>query len=210
VKATRKRISIAVGTGVLVAVLGYAAYLLKVPPFEEQAGDIAESSLCDSMGPSSHSVAALKKALPGAASYAFDDDVTLRGSAQDDSYTSACFVSGGGRELMTVRTQMMRAESAQSWIESEIEQYADNPSRLTSFERDGRGVASPSVAAVFVPCVSQGVIPGGQYNLSVVVHLKEPGEASGAEKRSALIALARSAATYAHSEARCDVPSRVS
>ncbi|MEV5340581.1 hypothetical protein AB0K93_19215 [Streptomyces sp. NPDC052676] len=208
--AARKRMSIAIGAGVVVVLLGCAAYLLKIPPFEEQAGEITENSLCDSMGPSPQSVASLKKALPGAASYGFADDVTLRGSVQDDSYTSTCFVSGGGKELMTVRTQMMRAESARSWVDSEIKQYAGDPSRLTSFEAGERGVASPSVAAVFVPCVSRGVIPGGQYNLSVVVHLKEPGEVSAARTRSALIDLARSAATYAHSEAKCEMPSRIS
>ncbi|WP_171114374.1 MULTISPECIES: hypothetical protein [Streptomyces] len=172
-------------------------------------GEISQSAVCESLGPDHQSVAALKSVLPQAASYTFDDEVNLRVGDRDDNYTSACFVSGDGEELMSARTQMMRAESAQSWVGDEIEQYAKDSSPLTSFEAGAKGVASSSVAAVLVPCASEGKIPGGQYNLSVVVQLKEMGDSETAKARSALIKLAKNAASYAHGKAKCDMPSTV-
>ncbi|MBZ9638495.1 hypothetical protein [Streptomyces sp. PSKA30] len=206
---TRAKVRIAVGAVVTLGLLGCAAYLFEIPPFDEQVGEIAESAVCESLGPSSKSVTALKSVLPEASSYAFDDDVTLRVDEQDDGFTSDCFVSGGGKEVMSARTQMMRADSAQNWVSGEVEQYVEDSSQLTSFDAGAKGVASSSVAAVFVPCTSAGKIPGGQYNLSVVVQLKESKGASTAQTRSGLIELAKSAASYAHAQAKCDMPSTV-
>lgn len=196
---------IAVVTVVLVGVLG-ALYLLKAPPFGEDTGDIEASAVCDSLGQGSQSVGALRSALPEKPSYAFDDDVNLRVDEQDSSYSSDCFVSGGGDQLLSARTQMIRDEPFQNWVDSEVSQYAEGHDRLMSFSVGPKGTASPSVAAVFVPCTSPGKIPGGQYNLSVVVHLEKAGKASAADTRAGLIALAKNAATYAHTKAKCDIP----
>ncbi|MFJ5264636.1 hypothetical protein ACIQAC_29680 [Streptomyces sp. NPDC088387] len=209
-KITWTRVPIAVGVAVAVVLLAGAAYLFNLPPFDSAVGEIRQNAVCASLGQSGQSVSALKSVLPEESSYAFDDDVTLRVDDGDDGYSSDCSVTGGDKELMTARTQMMRAESVQSWVSGEVEQYADGSGRLTSFEARAEGVASSSVAAVFVPCSSEGKIPGGQYNLSVVVQLKEQGESGSSETRSSLIELAKGAATFAHAQAKCDMPSTVS
>ncbi|WP_437059883.1 hypothetical protein [Streptomyces sp. enrichment culture] len=61
------------------------------------------------------------------------------------------------------------------------------------------------MAAVFVPCTSVGKIPGGQYNLSVVVHLEEAGKADDADIREGLVELAKNASAFAHGRAKCDI-----
>ncbi|MHC3453247.1 hypothetical protein [Streptomyces prasinus] len=195
---------IAVVAVVLVGALG-ALHLLKVPPFEEDTGDIEASSVCDSLGQGSQSVGALRSVLPEKSSYAFDDDVNLRMDEQDSSYRSDCFVSGDGDQLLSARTEMIRDEPFQNWVGSEVAQYAEGHDRLTPFATGPKGTASPSVAAVFAPCTSPGKIPGGQYNLSVVVHLEKAGKASDAETRAGLVELAKNAAKYAHTKARCDI-----
>ncbi|WP_063896469.1 hypothetical protein [Streptomyces prasinus] len=195
---------IAVVAVVLVGALG-ALYLLKVPPFEEDTGDIEASSVCDSLGQGSQSVGALRSVLPEKSSYAFDDDVNLRMDEQDSSYRSDCFVSGDGDQLLSARTEMIRDEPFQNWVDSEVTQHSERDDHLTPFATGPKGTALPSVAAFFMPCTSPGNIPGGQYNLSVVVHLKKAGTASATDTRASLIELAKNAAKYAHTKARCDI-----
>ncbi|MFF1453454.1 hypothetical protein ACFVYF_35755 [Streptomyces sp. NPDC058274] len=131
--ATRAKLLIA-GTAVAVGGLLAAAYLFRFSPFNDGTGKIAASAVCESLGPSSQSLPALKSVLPKNSSYAFDDDVTLRVDDGDDSYGSACSVAGGRQELMSARTQMMRAEPGASWVDGEIQQYAKGSDQLTSFE----------------------------------------------------------------------------
>ncbi|MER5843493.1 hypothetical protein ABT099_24995 [Streptomyces prasinus] len=185
-----------------------ALYLLKVPPFGDETGKIEASAVCDSLGQVAQSVGALRSVLPENSSYASDDDVNLRVDEQDSSYSSDCFVSGGGDQLLSARTQMIRDEPFQNWVDSEVAQYAEGHDRLAPFTTGPKGTASPSVAAVFAPCTSPGKIPGGQYNLSVVVHLEKAGKASDAETQAGLVELAKNAAKYAHTKARCDISLR--
>ncbi|AZM75185.1 hypothetical protein D1J63_09570 [Streptomyces sp. KPB2] len=180
-----------------------AAALLKIPPFSDDAGKIEASEVCESLGPASQSVDALRSVLPEEPSYSFTDDVNVRVDIHDDSYRSDCFVSAGGRQLLGARTQMMRDEPTQSWIDGEV---AGKTDQLKPFSSDVHGVASSSVAAVFLPCTSAGNIPGGQYNLSVVIHLEEAGNAGTLETRAGLVELAKSAASFAHDKAKCDIP----
>jgi hypothetical protein len=207
--ARSTNLSVVIGAVAFVSVLVGTAYLFKLPPFKEEVGQIEVSAVCDSLDPSPRTVDLLKSVLPQQPSYAFDEDVTLRAGDHDDSYSSACFISGDGHQLLSVRTQMMRAESTQSWVDSEVTQRTEESGALTPFGSGSKGVASPAVAAIFVPCASAGKIPGGQYNLSVVVHLERAGDASEEKARAGLIELAKSAATYAHIKAKCDMPSRV-
>ncbi|MFI8950815.1 hypothetical protein ACIGO6_30375 [Streptomyces sp. NPDC053750] len=192
----------------LAAICG-AAYLLKVPPFAEETGDIAAGAVCDSLGLASQAADALESVLPAETSYAFNDEVHLRVDDQDDSYRSYCSVSGDGDQLMSVRTEMMRDEPLKSWIDSEVAEFASRE-QLTPFTANDKSAASPSVAAIFMPCASPGKIPGGQYNISVVVHLEKAGKVSDADRRATLIELATSTATYAYGKAKCDASSELS
>ncbi|MEU9594653.1 hypothetical protein AB0D84_33705 [Streptomyces sp. NPDC048193] len=200
----RSGYALAVVAVVVVGVFG-ALYFFKAPPFGEDAGNIEASAVCDSLGSGSRAAGALRTVLPEESSYAFDDDVNLRADERDSGYGSDCFVSGGGDQLLRARTQMIRDEPFESWADGEVAQYADGKGRLTPFTTGLMGAASPSVAAVLVPCTSAGKIPGGQYDLSVVVHLEKAGKANDADTRAGLIDLAKNAATYAHAKAKCDI-----
>ncbi|MCX5034978.1 MULTISPECIES: hypothetical protein [Streptomyces] len=202
--ASRTVYVIAIAAVALAGVFG-AAYLLKMPPFSDDPGHIEANEVCKSLGPTSQAVDALRSVLPEESSYSFNDDVSVRVDNHDDSYRSDCFVSAGGRQLLGARTQMMRDEPTQSWIDGEVAQVAGERNQLRPFSAEVRGVASSSVAAVFLPCASAGNIPGGQYNLSVVIHLEEAGKAENTETRAGLIELAKSAATLAHDRAKCDI-----
>ncbi|MET9825534.1 hypothetical protein ABZ038_28680 [Streptomyces sp. NPDC006349] len=202
--ARRNGYVIAIAVVALVGVLG-VTFLLKIPPFSEDMGDIEASDVCNSLGSESQSADALRSVLPEESSYTFDDDVNLRVDDHDDSYRSDCFVSAGDRQLLTARTQMMRDEPTQSWLDGEVTKVAGEKAHLRPFTAGVSGVASASVAAVFLPCTSAGKIPGGQYNLSVVVHLDEAGEAEGADTQAGLVELAKNAAAFAHDRAKCDI-----
>ncbi|MFF8034381.1 hypothetical protein [Streptomyces sp. NPDC016626] len=194
---------------VMLVFLGGAAYLFKVPPFSKEKGEIDASAVCDSLGSASQARKELASALPEKSSYALDDEIHLRMDDHDDSYRSYCSVSGDGDQLMSVSTEMMRDEPLRGWIKSEVAEFAGQQ-QLTPFLEKVKSAASPSVAAVFMPCASPGKIPGGQYNISAVVHLEKAGEESDTDRRMALIELAKSTVAYAHDEGNCDIPSEVS
>ncbi|MFD7065012.1 hypothetical protein [Streptomyces sp. NPDC059906] len=188
--------------------LGGAAYLFRIPPFSEKKGEINASAVCQSLGSASKATTVLTSVLAEASSYAFDDEVHLRGD-DDDSYRSHCFVSGDGDQLMSVTSEMMRDEPLEDWVESEVAESAGQQ-RLSPFLGDVKSAASESVAAIFMPCVSPGNIPGGQYNISVVVHLKNAKNVSSTDRQNSLIELAKGAAAYAHDKGKCNAPSELS
>ncbi|MFI2508398.1 hypothetical protein [Streptomyces sp. NPDC018972] len=196
-------------TAVMLAALGGAAYLFGAPPFSKEKGEIDASAVCNSLGSASQARRALTSVLPEKSSYAFDDEVHLRVGDHDDSYRSYCSISGDGDQLMSVSTTMMRDEPLEGWINSEVVEFAGRQ-QLTPFLAKIKSAASPSVAAVFMPCVSPGKIPGGQYNISAVVHLEKAGKASDTDRRMALIELAKSTVVYAHDKGNCDMSSDLS
>ncbi|MFI7394317.1 hypothetical protein [Streptomyces tendae] len=193
---------------IALAALGCAAYLFRIPPFSEESGEISASAVCQSLGSASRAKTALTSVLPEASSYAFDDEVQLRTDG-DDSYRSDCLVSGDGNQLMSVTAEMMRDEPFKDWVESEVAESAGQQ-HLSPFLGEVKSAASPSVAAIFMPCVSPGNIPGGQYNISIVVHLKNAKNASATDRRKSLIELAKGAAEYAQDKGRCNAPSELS
>ncbi|WP_309243842.1 hypothetical protein [Streptomyces sp. CAI-85] len=189
------------------ALLAGAAFLFKMPPFEQERA-IEASEVCASLGTSSSAAEALREVLPAESSYSFDDDVTPRVDAADAGYESACFVSGGGEQLLVADVRLMADEEGESWTGWVRGTAASDASvtSLTPFPGGKKAVASGRFAAVFVPCTSAGHIPGGQYNLSISVELKKPGDAGAAANRAELIKLATNAASFAHTEAKCDLP----
>ncbi|MEU7415628.1 hypothetical protein [Streptomyces antibioticus] len=205
-KIAHRTILLASGALGALALLGGAAFLLRVPPFGQKGG-IEASEVCASLGTSSSAAEALREVLPAESSYSFDDDVTSRVDATDTGYESACFVSGGGEQLLVADVRLMADEEEGSWTEWVRGTAASDASvtALTPFPAGKKAVASGRFAAVFVPCTSAGHIPGGQYNLSVSVELKKPGGAGAAANRAELIKLATNAASFAHTEAKCDL-----
>lgn len=207
--AVQKRIMVPVATLAGIGLITATAYLLDLPPFEPQQGTIESSEVCDSLGLSSSAVTALRQVLPPESSYSFQETPGIRVGQNDGSYTSSCFVNGEDKIILSARTQMMLAEPSKDWVESEVLDEMGNGQDLKTFTAGERGVASPRIAAILVPCASTGEIPGGRYNLSVLVKLKESGGTNQKKARKSLIDLALGAAHFSHQKARCDLPAKL-
>ncbi|WP_190138069.1 hypothetical protein [Streptomyces longispororuber] len=110
---------------------------------------------------------------------------------------------------MSARTEMMRAEPPRGWAKAEVFDGQQNSDEYHSFPAGDKGLVSPTQAAVFVPCLADGKVPGGEYNLSVIVQLKQAVESSEDEARKKLTELTVRAAKFAHQDAGCGLPSRL-
>ncbi|MEV0736255.1 hypothetical protein AB0I51_09835 [Streptomyces sp. NPDC050549] len=204
-KLTRSKILLACAVFVSLALLAGIAYVVKLPPFEEKLGDIQASDVCATMGSAPTSAAALKRVLPEKSSYSFDNSLTdLRLDTTDDTYQTDCTVDGGGEQLAWTGTELLEYDTTEAWAEEVLGQY-DSVSSLTPFTAGDKALASSKVAAVYLPCTSHGVYR----HLSVVVNLKKKGDAGESTLRAGLITLARNAAEYAHTKAKCDTPNNL-
>ncbi|MBK3576832.1 hypothetical protein JHN63_24095 [Streptomyces sp. MBT65] len=189
---------------VSLALLVGIAYAVKLPPFEE-VGDIQASDVCTTMGSASTSAAALKRVLPEKSSYSFDDSLTdLRLDDTDDTYQTDCAVDGDGEQLAWTGAELLEYDTTQTWAEEVLGQY-DSVSSLTPFTAGDKALASAKVAAIYLPCTSH----GASRHLSVVVNLKKQGNADDSALRDGLITLARNAAEYAHTKAKCDAQAKL-
>lgn len=173
----------------------------------EDKSEIKADEVCPSLGSSSNAAEALRKVLPEESSYSFEDDVKPRAAVTDTVYEPSCFVSGSGKQLLVAKSLLMRDESAASWTRWVKGTAANNASvaSLTPFTDDKKAVASSRFAAIFMPCTSAGKVPGGQYNVSVSVELKQAGSTSDTAARDELIKLVKHAASYSHGKAKCDM-----
>lgn len=213
--ATKRKVLVAslamlAGVGLLAGV----AYVAHVPPFE-QRGAISAGDLCESLGDAGKAIPALEQALPSKSDYSFRDRVNGRVPGTEGDYTSTCSVNGDSEQLLTVRTEMMligpkpTPATTAGWTK-EVKENTASRGPFKSFNAGNGAVASPGMSAVLLPCVPPGEIPGGEYDLSVVVTLKQwDEEASETKTRQSLIDLTRSAAHYAHKKARCGLAAKV-
>ncbi|MGW0510791.1 hypothetical protein ACWD1W_16175 [Streptomyces olivaceoviridis] len=202
---TRSKAMIAGGAALLICLVGGVLFVLGLPPFDEEKGEIKASEVCRTLGSSSSSAAALKRVLPDKSSYSFDDAVTdPRRDDTDVSYATSCFVDGDGKQLVAATAEMLQYDSADEWVKDVVEESVP-ASSVTSFSAGDKAVASGKMAAIYVPCLTRG---SGQH-LSIVVQLKQSGSAGDDQLREGLISLARNAAVFAHQKAKCDAPAKV-
>ncbi|MDN3265872.1 hypothetical protein QWJ26_40030 [Streptomyces sp. CSDS2] len=189
----------------MLCLIGVILYAMGLPPFGEEKGNIKAAEVCRTLGPSTGSAAALKKILPDKSSYAFDDAITdARTDDMDFSYATSCFVDGDGKQLVAATAEMLQYDTADEWVKDVVEESVP-ASSVKPFSAGDKAVASDKIAAVYVPCVVRG---RGQH-LSIVVELKQRGNAGDEQLREGLISLARNAALFAHHKAKCDAPSKV-
>ncbi|WP_327679592.1 hypothetical protein [Streptomyces sp. NBC_00467] len=204
-------VPIALLTGV--SVLTGVAYVAGFPPFEER-GTIDAGTMCESLGNSSKVFSSLERVLPSQSRYSFDDEVTSRANSTDDNYASGCFVRGDTEQMLSVRTEMMligpepTRSTVADWADG-IQTNSPDRRPFNSFAAGNGAVASSRTSAILVPCTPPGEIPGGEYDLSVVVTLKGNSRAGDTESRQSLIDLVRSAADYAHRNARCELSAKL-
>jgi hypothetical protein len=203
---TRAKLLLVIGVVCTLALLTGIAYAFTLPPFKKK-GEIKADEVCASLGSSSSAADVLRKVLPEEPSYSFDNDVKPRTDVTETGYESSCFVSGGGQQLLVAQARLMPDESATSWTDWVKGTAANKASAasLTPFPAGKKAVASTRFAAIFTPCTSAGKVPGGQYNVSISVELKRAGGSGDSTTRDELIKLAKNAASYAHTEAKCDM-----
>lgn len=203
-KFNRPKILIPAGVASAVVLTLAVLYALGIPPFKETR-EIKADEVCGSLGNAARTEAALREILPKKSDYSSRDDINdSRTDEQDSSYGTYCFVYGDGKQVVVARAELLEYEDTDLWVKEVVEQLVPS-APLTNFEAGDRAVASSRVAAIYSPCLSRGA---NRY-LSVDVHLKEEGSVGDSELRSGLIKLAENATLYAHSRARCDLPSKV-
>ncbi|MEU6991420.1 hypothetical protein ABZ953_12285 [Streptomyces sp. NPDC046465] len=203
-KTYRAPIALTVAASLAVGIV----YLSGISTSEDRATVKAADS-CSSLK-TDRAITALNRALPNRSEYSFDEDPEeARPVEATDTYSNSCFVRADRDILLSARARMMVAEPPNTWEEEVFKDVSSGGRRVTGFAAGIRGLASPEKAAVFIPCVPKGEIPGGGYNLSVVVDLKERGDVSDAKLREDLISLTLSAANYAHKSSKCTLPSRI-
>jgi hypothetical protein len=203
--STRTKSLLAGGAALLLCLAAGALYALGLPPFKDKKGEIKAAEVCRTLGSSSSSAAALKRVLPDRSSYAFQDAVTdPRRDDMDSSYSASCFVNGDGRLLLVVTAEMAQYDETDAWVKDVVENNRP-ASSVRPFSAGDKAIASDRVAAVYLPCVARASGP----HLSVVAQLKQPGGADDDQLRKGLISLVRNTALYAHQDAKCDAPSKV-
>ncbi|MFC6067816.1 hypothetical protein [Streptomyces ochraceiscleroticus] len=206
----RKRLAIILATGVLM--LAAAVVALSVagfPPFEKK-GTVDSASVCTSLGGGDATPEDVENVLPAAEEYTFEDDDPARSDPSQSTFESSCFVSADGKTALSVRTEMVRAASAGLWAKHSVanNEYVGSRQAKT-FDAGESALSGKRFAAVYVPCVSDGKIPGGVRNVSVVARAMSQPSADPEVAERSLKALLLDAARHAHSRAKCDLPSKL-
>ncbi|MFF3750009.1 hypothetical protein ACFYYH_06015 [Streptomyces sp. NPDC002018] len=210
--AASKRITLVAGAFLLLLVaFGAVAYAVGLPPFEKR-GEISADRVCGSLGDGEAAAAALPDALPERSAYRFSGQEGRRNDELSDQFTSNCFVSADGKPVLGVTAELVTSPSPEAWSERVIKDESvagETGGRPKDFTAGDGALASGRLAAVYVPCVSEGVIPGGPRHLSVVARAVEAPDSSEEAARRSLADLALVMARHAHEQANCDLPSRL-
>lgn len=166
--------------------------------------------MCKALGGGDDIVAALRDALPDASNYTFQDTDKVRSDPRNSSFNSDCSVWVDGKTALVTSAEMMRSDPPELWREGVV---ADNESLSAGQARDfsagDSALSGDSFAAIYVPCVPSGTIPGGNYSLSVQVRAVQRSAAPADAAQQSLVKLVLSAAEHAHKQAKCDLPSKL-
>ncbi|MFE5598917.1 hypothetical protein ACFQ8O_06970 [Streptomyces coelicoflavus] len=203
-KITDRKVIIPFGLSV-VLVLGIGLlYVFDAPPFREERGTIKADAVCATLGDAKSAAVTLKKILPDASSYEFEDSTTdTRTSGLDDTYESSCFVDGNGSQLLSARVTMLEYGEPDAWVQDAVVPF-ESASALAPFSAGEKSVASNRVAAIYTRCTSH----GGNQHLSVIVRLTREGSAGEMAQRQGLIDLAQETSAHAYKAARCDATAK--
>ncbi|WP_181765251.1 hypothetical protein [Streptomyces albidus (ex Kaewkla and Franco 2022)] len=199
------------GVLALVVALLYSGigYFTGAVPFPVQKrGEITADEACRSFGDGKRAAAQLEKVLPSRGEYGARGSTPPRASDQD-SWEASCFISGDGDRLLYASSELAAYGSAESWLEAPSRDHVGEGGKSHTFQAGEAAVVTERTAEVLVPCVPEGEMPGGAYQLGVVVHAQKPLEGSAEENRRALATLALETARYTHGEAECTQPSKV-
>ncbi|MDX2296559.1 MULTISPECIES: hypothetical protein [Streptomyces] len=199
---TKKRGIAALVVLALVAAWAATSYATNTPPFKKARGTIEAADLCPSLGTSQEAADILNRLLPYAPSYRIPrEEGTRRGAGPTDvDHRSSCTVSGDGRRLLTLRTELASWSSEESWRQDVLD--ATDGRRPESFDA-GRWAFTTTPEILRVGAVFSACLPYRDAGLSTTVQLSEP---APADRLDDLRRLAEIAAEQAHEDARCTIP----
>ncbi|QXE36632.1 hypothetical protein KQY30_22825 [Streptomyces sp. GMY02] len=210
--AAPKKITLVAGVSlVALVVLGAVAYATGLPPFEKR-GEISADRVCGSLGDGEAAAAALPDALPEKSEYRFSGKDDLRNDESRDYFASNCFVWADGKPVLSVVAEMATSPSPDAWGEQVIKDESvpgEEGGRRADFPAGDKALATGRLAAVYVPCLSEGRVPGGPRHLSVIARAIAAPAASEEAARQSLADLAVIMARHAHTRAKCDLPPRL-
>ncbi|MEU9606045.1 hypothetical protein [Streptomyces sp. NPDC048057] len=200
-------------TGVAIAAVvagGGVYYAAGGPPFGKD-GTVSADQVCSDLGPADAAARTLNKLLPASESYSVDSKKNVR--VQDgDGFSSSCFVSGDGKQLLSLVAELRNGESLDEWVDHVSVGTDYLPKEETKkFGPGGRGMVSRKAASILVPCASEKQDPGMPRDLGVSLRLREGTRMEGGDAiRGAARELVTAAAKQAHEKAKCDVPLELS
>ncbi|MCX4665219.1 hypothetical protein OG453_00775 [Streptomyces sp. NBC_01381] len=122
-------------------------------------------------------------------------------------YRINCGVDDGDNRLLSLTAHTFTAPSQKVW---EDELLPPLKGKATYFDAGVRGVSTPGVAGIYVPCYRSGrkdALPNTDLNVYALA--VEPLQGSDKENRQQLIDLALDFAHTAHKQADCDRPSKL-
>ncbi|GFH37891.1 hypothetical protein SCWH03_41310 [Streptomyces pacificus] len=202
-KLTRKRAIIALSVCLaLVAAWAGISYATNTPPFKKPKGTVEAAELCPSFGNSQEVAGILNRLLPYATSYRISrEGGTPRSPSPTDlNHLSSCTISGDGRRLLLVRTEMGGWSNEKSWRDEVLGNT--NGRRPTPFDA-GRWAFSTTPEILRVGAVFSACVPYGDSGLSTYVQLRDP---APADRLDDLRRLTEIAAERAHEAAHCTLP----
>lgn len=200
-------------TGVAIAAVvvgGGVYYAAGGPPFGKD-GTISAEQVCSDFGPADAAAEKLNELLPASESYSVDSKKNIRVDERD-GFSSSCFISGGGKQLLSLVTELHDGDSMDDWFNGASVDTDYLPKEETrKFAPGDRGRVSPKAAAILVPCASEKQEPGMRQSLGVSLRLREGTRMEGGDAiRAAAQELVTAAAKQAHEKAKCDVPLKLS
>ncbi|MFF9146231.1 hypothetical protein ACF1BN_15360 [Streptomyces sp. NPDC014861] len=200
---SRKRGTIALAVClVLVAAWAAISYATNTPPFKKPKGTVEAADLCPSWGDSQEAADLLNRLLPYGAEYRVSlEEGTPRGGGETDlRHTSSCSVSGDGRRMLLVRTEMASWSGEKAW-QDEVLGNTDGR-EPTAFDA-GRWAFTTTPENLRAGAVFSACLQPEDAGLSTTVQLSAP---APADRLDDLRRLTELAAEAAHEAARCTLP----
>ncbi|MEU0999302.1 hypothetical protein [Streptomyces tibetensis] len=179
------------------------AYLLGA--FSEGRGDIKAEDVCRNLPDRQAAADIFKSLLPRAAKYDF---VVTSTPDPDESYINTCTAMGDDNErFLNLHAEMGVAMPWRQWADHNL---PPTSGKITYFDAGVKGVSTSDLAAIYVPCYASETKTKQPHNLTVFAHALEDLQGSDSEDRQKLLDLATAFGRYAHKEAKCDLPSKLS
>jgi hypothetical protein len=187
---------------------GTVAYATDAPPFPiNDKRPIVSEEVCRPFIDDHQSFVALQEALPPAEKYSSDASGNTTRQYGDSLWQNDCAIYGDGDLLLSGSAEMGNWASPLAWVRDRRGEYFDDESGPQyQFQSGLASRAGEETAEILLPCVPPGEIPGGRYQLSVVVHAHAALQGPAEDRRMALARLARGLAEHMHAQARCTEP----